>query len=165
MPGKLRVANKTCSAIRDAEYPATVTQMRSFLGMCNVYRRLVPKFSRTSSSLYALTEKWSCFNLQPLSDKQRSAFELLKKALLEPRILRMSDPTRPFSVDTDACQYQIGAALFQEDEDGVHHPVGFWSRTLQKPQRNYSASERECLAVVWAVQILRPYLEGSHFTV
>ena len=68
-------------------------------------------------------------------------------------------------MDTDACDHQLGAALLQEDENGVRHPVGFWSRRLLPAERNYSASERECLAVIWAVQIIRPYLEGRHFTV
>ncbi len=77
----------------------------------------------------------------------------------------MPDPNKPFSVDTDACQYQIGAALFQEDRESVRPPIGFWSRTIQPAERNYSASERGCLAVIWAVQTLRPYLQGSHFAV
>ena len=55
--------------------------------------------------------------------------------------------------------------MFQEDEEGVRHPVGFWSRSLLPPERNYSASERECLAVIWVVQILRPYIENTTFTV
>lgn len=51
----------------------------------------------------------------------------------------------------------------QSGEDEVRHPIGFWSRGLTPAERNYSVVEKECLAVVWAVQILRPYLERSHF--
>ena len=68
-------------------------------------------------------------------------------------------------MDTDACKNQIGAALFQVGDDGKRHPVEFWSRSLTPAERKYSASEREFLAVIWAVQILRPYLEGRHSTV
>ena len=69
-------------------------------------------------------------------------------------------------LDTDASQGKIGCALLQLDADGdTLHPVGYWSRTLNDAERNYSTTERECLAVVWAVLLLRAYLEGRKFTV
>ena len=49
--------------------------------------------------------------------------------------------------------------------DIIGHPVWYWSTTLSSAQRNYSAAERKCLAVVWAVTTLRPYLERTHFIV
>ena len=104
-------------------------------------------------------------NLPEPSEEQLTAFNLLREALISAPILRLPDPSRPYSVDTDACNHQIGAALFQTDDNGVRHPVGFWSRSLLPAEKNYSASERECLGVVWAVQILRPYLEGKPFVV
>lgn len=94
-----------------------------------------------------------------------NAFNLLKGALTSPLVLRLSGPNRPYSVDTDACDKQIGCALFQEFEDEKRHPIGFWNKTLTSAERNNLASERECLALIWAVQILRPYLEFRHFTV
>ncbi|CDF34164.1 unnamed protein product [Chondrus crispus] len=61
--------------------------------------------------------------------------------------------------------YQISAALFQTHSDAQRKPIGFFSRTLTAAERNYSVSEKECLAVIWAVQTLRPYLYGEHFIV
>ena len=78
-------------------------------------------------------------------------------------MLRLSKTGVPFSVDTDACNHQVGCALLQVSEDGTRHPIGFWSRSLSAAERNYSVGEKECLAIVWAVQMLRPYLEGTHF--
>ncbi len=59
----------------------------------------------------------------------------------------------------------LGCALLQEQEDGNLLPVGHWSRTLSQAERNYSATERECLGVVWSILHLRPYLERTRFTV
>ena len=53
----------------------------------------------------------------------------------------------------------------QTHEDTTRHPVGYWSRSLNSAEKNYSTTERECLAVVWGCQILRPYLEGYKFKV
>ena len=69
----------------------------------------------------------------------------------------------PYSVDTDECNHEVGCALLQTYPGGTRHPIGFWSRSLNPAEKNYSVGEKECLAIVWAVQLLRPYLEGTHF--
>ena len=43
--------------------------------------------------------------------------------------------------------------------------VGYWSKTLNSAEQNYSATERECYSVVWAIITLRPYIEGQNFVV
>ena len=55
--------------------------------------------------------------------------------------------------------------MFQTHSDGERKPIGFWSRSLLPAECNYSASERECLAVVWALKTLRPYLMYEKFVV
>lgn len=141
--------------------------------MCNVYRRFVKNFARTARPLTRLTSNQLPMNLGPLSSEQMASFESLESSLLTPAILTILRARGTFVIDVDACDTQIGCALLQsaepiaEEEASLPdlHPVGFFSRTLTPAEQNYSATERECLGVVWAIQPLRPYLERSKFIV
>ena len=67
-------------------------------------------------------------------------------------ILALPRHGRPYMIETDARAYQIGWTLLQEHEQpNDWRPVGYWSYSLNDSERNYSATERECFAVVWAV--------------
>jgi hypothetical protein len=68
-------------------------------------------------------------------------------------------------LDTDASSDQIVCCLFQEHQDAEKHPLGFWSRGLTSAEKNYSTTEKEFPAIVWAVLHLRPYLEGKRFVI
>mgnify|MGYP003551043187 FL=1 len=65
----------------------------------------------------------------------------------------------------DASDGQIGFCLSQKHPDGLRHPNGYWSRSLNPAERNYSTTEKDCLAIVWAILTLRPYLEGQMFLI
>ncbi|CAF0924945.1 unnamed protein product, partial [Didymodactylos carnosus] len=93
-----------------------------------------------------------------------SAFELLKQRLISAPIVAYPNFDYPFLLQLDACDYGLGAVLAQ-NIDGIEHVIAYASRTLQPCERKYSASERECLAIVWGTQHFRPYLEGRPFEV
>ena len=59
----------------------------------------------------------------------------------------------------------MGAILSQNDEQKKEHVIAYASRTLNRHERNYSITELECLAVVWAVKHFHHYLQGQKFTV
>ena len=77
-------------------------------------------------------------------------------------ILKLPDLERPFIVQTDASDDNLGACLIQE-YDGVKHPVMFASKKLLPREQNYSVSEREALAIIWAVNKFHRFLYGVHF--
>ncbi|CDF39628.1 Ribonuclease H (fragment) [Chondrus crispus] len=140
--------------------------VRSFLGACNVYRRFVKGFSKIARPLTDITRKDSDHDFDNPTKVQLQAFESLKAAMISPPILALPRYGRPYLLDTDASAYQLGCTLLQEhDEPNDWPPVGYWSYSLSDSERNYSATERECFAVVWAVRTLRPYIEGTKFTV
>ena len=165
-PGKLEVASKTCNAVRQAKPPQTQTELRSFLGLCNVYRRFVPNFARIAAPLNKKLMKDQPTNFETLSAEEYDAFQTLKRRLIEPPILALPKGSKPYRLETDACDHQVGCVLTQEQDDPKdYRPIGYWSRSLTKAEKNYSATERECLAIVWSVLLLRPYLEGAPFVI
>ena len=164
-PGTLSVDTIATKALTGAQHPRTQTELRSFLGLCNVYRRFVPGFAKLATPLNKLLRKGQPEQLEVFSESEAEAFKALISAVTAPPILALPKPGLPYSVDTDASNSQVGAALFQTQPDGERQPVGYWSRTLNSAELNYSTTEKECLAVVWALGTLRPYLQGESFIV
>ncbi|CDF38384.1 unnamed protein product [Chondrus crispus] len=145
---------------------------KGFLGLCNVYRRFVPHYAKIAHPLNQLLKKGQPVDLEGFDEPCEKAFHKLKDAILAPPLLALPKKNLPYSVYTDASDYQIGAALFQTGAalfqthpDAQRKPIRLFSRTLAAAERNYSVSKKECLAVIWAVQTLRPYPYGEHFIV
>lgn len=150
-PGKLAVVTKNTDAVKGFAYPRTQTGLLSFLGLCNVYRRFVPNFTRVAAPLNRILRKGEPVELLNPTEEHNNVFEALRASLTCPPMLLLPRPDLPYSVDMDGCKDQIGCALMQADADGTGNPIGFWSRSLNPAERNYSTGERKCLAVVWAV--------------
>lgn len=91
---------------------------------------------------------------------------ILKENLISTPILTCPNYAKgePFFVQTDASDFGLEAVLTQETDSG-EKVVCYLSRSLNKCERSYSAIEKECLAVLWAIEKLRPYLKGIPFTV
>lgn len=99
------------------------------------------------------------------TDDCQRAFELLKQALVSSQVMLAPDQWRPFVVQTDASQTGLGGVLLQQDNEGSWQPVVYLSKKLLPREQNYSTVKKECLALVWALTKLRPYLWGNTFEV
>lgn len=88
----------------------------------------------------------------------------LKECLVTAPILSCPDFSREFVIQCDSSDFGIGAVLTQNFEDG-ERAIAYISRSLTRQERKFSTTEKECLAVLWAIEKFRPYVEGSHFTV
>ena len=81
-------------------------------------------------------------------------------------ILTYADFSKPFKLHTDACGTDLGAALYQTQEDGTKAVITYASRSLNKAESHYPAHKLEFLALKWAVvEKFHEYLYGSTFDV
>lgn len=149
------------SAVQEWPIPKTVKEVRSFLGLTGYYRRFISHYSAKALPLTELTKGDCAWQWGP---KQQMAFESLKHALTNAPVLLTPDPSLPYEVYTDASNFALGAVLLQNQGNGKH-PVAFLSRKLTPAERNYPTGDRELLAIYYALQQWRCYLEGVQFTV
>jgi hypothetical protein len=147
--------------VRDFPIPKNVTQLRGFLGLASYYRRFIKDFSKIANPLNKLLRKHATYQWTP---EQQEAFEQLKQHLIQAPILIYPNFEKEFILLTDASTIGLGAILAQKDTEGNERVIAYASRSLSKPEKNYSATELECLAVVWAVGHFHAYLHGKRFT-
>jgi len=133
----------------------------SFLGLCSYYRRFVPKFADIARPLHRLTHIDRPFEWSQEADE---SFDKLREALAACAALKFPVPNHPIEIHPDASDYGLGAVLVQRI-DGVEAPIAYASRLLNQCERNYSITEKEGLAVLWALQKFKPYVWGEKITV
>jgi hypothetical protein len=143
--------------IQNWPIPRCVKDVRSFLGMAGYYRKFVAQFGIISKPLTALLKK---DNLFVWTDQTNQSFMALKEALARAPVLALPNFTKTFTVETDASGGGIGAVLQQ---DG--HPIAYISRALGPKNLGLSTYEKECLAILFAVEQWRPYLQQGEFII
>jgi len=151
------------SCILGWEIPRTVTNVQCFLGFANFYRRFIKDYSKVVTPLTTMTKKeggkYVPFVWGP---EQQAAFDLLKKVFTTAPILCHFDYDREIIVETNASDYVSAGILSQYDDDGVLHPVAFYSKKHSPAECNYEIYDKELMAIVRAFEEWRPHLEGSH---
>ena len=148
-------------AVQDYPIPQDVSGVRRFLGLTGYYRAFIHEYADIVEPLINLTRK----NVRFLWDETcNAAFQKLKNLIVSAPVLQYPDFSLPFCLTTDASEVGISGILSQT-VNGVSRPVGFFSSSLSRTQRNYSATDRECLAIVEAIRHFDIFLAGAEFTV
>jgi hypothetical protein len=139
--------------------PKDFKELRSVLGMFGFYQKFIPDYANIVAPLRDLDEDYHW------DDTHETAFDLLKENLINATCLAFpSAEAESYTVTTDASNVAIGACLHQI-VNGKSSPIDFMSRKLSKAERNYSAFDRELLAIVAAVKKWKHYISGMNTTI
>ena len=104
-PGTLQVDEVATMALKKASSPKTQTQLRSFLGLCNVYRRFLPRYSHVAAPLNAFLTKGQPVNLEPFREGEANALNEPFEAITSQLALGLPETGLPWEVDTNASGY------------------------------------------------------------
>ncbi|XP_073033797.1 uncharacterized protein [Primulina eburnea] len=150
----LEVDKAKVEVIKNLPPPASIKGVRSFLGHAGFYRRFIKDFSKVAKPLSSLLMKDVPFDFN--SDCLQ-AYEKLKERLVTAPVLVAPDWDLPFEIMCDASDTAVGAVLGQR-QNKVFHTIYYASKTLDEAQLNYATTEKELLAVVFALDKFHAYL-------
>ena len=148
------------AVIINLEPPKNVKQLHATLGHTGYYRKSIKAYVQITASMEKLLKKDVTFCWD--DDFQKSSDVLQEKMVTAP-ILVFPDWKKEFHVHVDASCIALGVVLTQPGKGDIDHPIAFASRKISKAEKNYSTTEREGLAMAYALLKFRDYLLGAHF--
>ncbi|UYV63361.1 K02A2.6-like, partial [Cordylochernes scorpioides] len=155
----IRPLDHKVQAIQKAKTPTNISELRSFLGLVNFYRKFIPNLPELLKPLHELLHKkrpwvWT--------KECGEAIDKCKNSITSERVLVPYDATLPLCLATDASQIGVGAVLSHIIE-GQERPIMFASRTLSVAEQNYSQIEKEALAIIYGVTKFHQFIYGRKF--
>ncbi|CAM9910381.1 unnamed protein product [Heterosigma akashiwo] len=144
----------------------------SLMGYLRYYERFVPGLAHMAAPLTKLLKKEYEKKIEQVwGEDQDRAVQLIKDDLERGRTIvgQVRIPDKPVLLQTDASDVAMGAVLshysFDEQGNRIEQPIVHASKCLNIHQKRYSTTEKEGLAVVWAVDLFKSMLIGKNFTV
>jgi hypothetical protein len=146
------------ATIQEWPEPWNVKDVQSFLRFANFYRRFIKHYSTIVAPITLLTQKNMPF---AWTDEYSKSFEALKQAFTTAPILHHFDHDREVIVETDASDSVSAGILSQYDDEGVLHPVAFFSKKHSPAECNYEIYNKDLMAIVRTFEEWRPELKGA----
>ena len=146
--------------ILEWEQPQNLTDVQSFVGFCNFFRRFIKDFSDIAKPLTKLSKKEEKSRFHWTNDCQE-AFKEIKSRVASKPVLKHFDHTKTSYVEVDSSDHMHGGCFSQMDDTGILHPVAFFSQKLTPAECNYEIYDKELLAIISAFEHWRPELEGT----
>jgi hypothetical protein len=137
--------------------PDNTKQLRGFLGLAGYYRKFIRFFGILCQPLTNLLKKHAQFIWTPAAEE---AFEAIKCAMVQAPVLALPDFSKEFILETDACATGVGVVLMQQG-----HPLAFLSKALGPKNQALSIYDKECLAILMAIEKWKSYLQHRPFTI
>lgn len=156
----IEMDHRKVEALLNWPRPRTVKQLTRFLGATNYYNQFVKKLFLISSSLDKIRKKTGEIKW---NTEMKAAFEGIKKVLPIRRFLHYPDDSKPYEIWTDASKTGVGAWIAQNHDE--LRTLAFASRALSSSEKNYPATKRELLGIVWSLVKFISYIHGAKFTV
>lgn len=158
----IKVDPAKTEAVRNWPVPTNVSQVRSFLGLANYFRKFILAYSNMVIPLTQLTRKEVIWNSTTWTPACQQAFDEVKQALTEAPTLTLPDFEKPdgFELICDASNQGIGAVLIQRGQ-----PIAFESKKLSDAENRWTVGDQELWAVIHALKVFRCYLEGIDFLI
>ena len=164
-PGFIQPDPDKVKGILEFPRPETCVQMGRFLGMVGYYRQFIKSITELVFILNKMNKRDKPKEKLEWSKQAIDNFNEIRRILAQDCQLFLPDMSKPFVIRTDASDVGIGAVLLQSDDQGHLRPVWYASRQLNKAERNYSTTHRECLGVIYGVKKFRQYIEFTSFTI
>ncbi|MBW0539437.1 hypothetical protein O181_079152 [Austropuccinia psidii MF-1] len=159
----LNIDKNKVAAVLLKPIPQNKKEVFSFLSFDSYDRKHLKDFAILAKSLYRICDQQTVFEM---TQERSGAYEKIRKDVTEEPLLLIPDWNIPFKLSLDACGDGLGAALHQVqiiDDKPTEGPVCYISRQIKPTEARYGASQIECLCLVWTLEKLHYYLDGSVF--
>lgn len=160
----LRTSSEKIRSIVEYPQPKNATEIRRFVGLCSWFRRFISHFSALIKPLNELLKGRQKRQSISWNDQAEKSFREIKQRLISAPILAAPDFSLEFMIHADASCQGLGAMLTQV-HDGSEVVIAYASKGLSRAERNYSVTELEIYAVVFACETFKGYIQGVHFKV